>query len=72
MCAASTRWMNNPEHVVIYSGGGVWLLFAFLFVPDIMEPARRGHRCGYLLAGLPADHEQCRECSVTRVFMRQS
>lgn len=105
--AAWSRWFNDPMNVTNYTGVLIGLLFAYLFLPDLIEPIFGGHRwwmtlawlaiyalsvlgliiaftrcalgpcvyrelrsrghdvclrCGYLLAGLPADQRTCPEC----------
>lgn len=42
--AAWGRWLSNPTHTVLNTVGIVGALFAFLFLPDLIEPWFGGHQ----------------------------
>ncbi len=50
--AAWSRWLNAPRNVAIYTSAVVGLLFAYLFVPDLVEPMLGGRRWWFTLVWL--------------------
>lgn len=47
--AAWSRWMRDPTHLVMYSGGLGAAIVGFLFLPDFIEPLLGGHQSYFTL-----------------------